>query len=165
MLNMFKISKIIKYIHQQSIQVYKRIYFKRIGLHYGKNFHIFGKVIIKGNPKNIWIGENCALNDYVFLEAGEKIYIGNNVTISSFVQIHTSGLDLSPEHFLQKHIRKPVYISNNVWIGCGTIILSGVNIANNVVIGANSTVTKNLEAGYLYAGSPAKKIRQLYNSV
>ena len=43
----------------------------------------------------------------------------------------------------------------------GVIVTAGVTIEDDVIVGANSTVTKNLVGGYLYAGSPAKKIRKL----
>lgn len=50
-------------------------------------------------------------------------------------------------------------IKSNVWIGYGAVINKGIVIENGTVVGANSVVTKNIEANSVYAGVPAKKIR------
>lgn len=55
----------------------------------------YGKLIIEGSASNITIGDDCAFNKYVLLEAGENIHIGNNVVFSAFSQVHTSSLDIT----------------------------------------------------------------------
>jgi len=54
-----------------------------------------------------------------------------------------------------------IVIGKNVWLGGGVIVLSGVNIGDNSVVGAGSIVTKNIAANSFYAGNPAKKIKSL----
>lgn len=137
-------------------------WFKLRGLNAGRNLKIWGKLIIEGKAENITIGNNCSINNFVMLEAGEKITIGDDVAISAFVQIHTSGADLSVKPLPSCHFRQPVVIGSNVWIGSGAIIVSGVTIGDDIVIAANSTVTKNMESGWVYGGTPAKPIKKLY---
>lgn len=52
-----------------------------------------------------------------------------------------------------------VKIGNDVFIGAGSIIMPGVTIGNNVIVGAGSVVTKSLDANGVYAGNPARKIK------
>lgn len=53
------------------------------GMKIGKCIRIYGKLIIEGSASNITIGDDCAFNKYVLLEAGENIHIGNNVVFSA----------------------------------------------------------------------------------
>ena len=55
-----------------------------------------------------------------------------------------------------------VTIGNNVWIGARVTILAGVKIGNNCIIGAGSVVIKNIDSNSIAIGSPAKKIKDLY---
>lgn len=124
-----------------------------------KDTAVFGAVDVVGNPKNILIGRKCCFNQGVHLNAGEKIVIGNNVTFSTYVQVHTGYYQM--DHLPRKHIRKPITIEDNVWIAGGVVISAGVRIEKNCVIGANSVVTNDLEPDCFYAGAPAKKIRKI----
>lgn len=56
---------------------------------------------------------------------------------------------------------KDIIIGNGVWIGSNSTILAGVTIGDGTVIAAGAVVTKDCEANYLYAGVPAKKIKEL----
>ena len=55
----------------------------------------------------------------------------------------------------------PIEIGDNVWIGGGVTIIGGVKIGANSIIGAGSVVTKNIPAGVIAAGNPAKVIREI----
>ncbi|MDQ7048321.1 MAG: DapH/DapD/GlmU-related protein [Enterobacterales bacterium] len=57
-----------------------------------------------------------------------------------------------------KNLVSDIHIGNDVWIGAGVIILPGVSIADEVVIGAGSVVTKNLDTKGVYVGNPARKV-------
>ena len=56
---------------------------------------------------------------------------------------------------------KPIAIGDNVYLDDGAVILPGITIGSNVVVGASSVVTKNLESNAVYAGIPARKIKNL----
>ena len=59
--------------------------------------------------------------------------------------------------------QKTTVIGNDVWIGCGAIILSGVTVGDGAVIGAGAVVTKDVAPYAIVAGVPAKKIRNRFN--
>ena len=56
---------------------------------------------------------------------------------------------------------KPIKVGNNVWIGGNVIVLPGVTIGNNTIIGAGSVVTKNIPSNVVAVGNPCRVIKQL----
>jgi len=133
-------------------------------------YKLFKGVILFDIPEITFIsrvsfGHGTRINSNVFLHAAGNITIQNNVTLSHGVTILTTGYSLSDWNINKNnksHEDKPVFVSSNVWVGANVTILSGVNIAEGVVIAAGSVVTKSLDCpNTLYAGSPAKKIREL----
>lgn len=91
---------------------------------------------------------------------GGKIIIGKGTMIAPNVGIITTNHELTnPDRHQQP---KDVIIGKKCWIGMGAIILPGVVLADNIVIGANSVVTKSfLESNLVIAGNPAKVIRKI----
>jgi acetyltransferase-like isoleucine patch superfamily enzyme len=95
------------------------------------------------------------------INLASPVTIGNDVGLSHDVDLITHGfwysiLDGYPRVF------KEINIGNNVIVGWKTVIMSGVDIADNTVIGSHSTVTKSLlESKAIYAGSPAKLIKHI----
>lgn len=111
---------------------------------------------------NIEIGENFYSNHNLTILDPAKVIFGDNVFIGPNVGFYTA------EHPLDYRIRnqlleyaKPIIVGNNVWIGGGSSILSGVKIGDNVVIGAGSVVTKNVPDNVVLAGNPAKVIKEI----
>lgn len=125
----------------------------------------YGKHIAVGN--NVIIGINCTFVDC------NKIRIGNNVLIASNVQIYTATHPVSQTERLVENwdadsgvpyfrtFALPVTIEDNVWIGGGAIILPGVTIGKNTVIGAGSVVTKSIPANVVAVGNPCRVIREM----
>lgn len=148
----------IKIIRKIMIKL-RPVHISILGVKFGKNIKIWGKIRIEGNPMNIKIGRNFSINYGTILEAGDKITIGNDVTISSYCQIHTSMLDVTSEIYNTDHIRKEVVIGNNVWLASNVIVAPGVKIGNNVIVGANSFINKDLESNSVFYGSPARPIK------
>lgn len=110
----------------------------------------------------ISIGDRTFINfNAVFLDAA-PITIGADVQIGPNVQL------LTPTHELDTERRRagweradPVTIGDNVWLGGGVIVCPGVTIGENTVVGAGSVVTKDLPAGVLAVGNPARVVRTL----
>jgi len=108
---------------------------------------------------NLTIGDRCTIhNNYINL--AESVHLGNDVGLSPDVHIITHGfwmnvLDGFPVKFA------PVVIKNGAIIGQRTMIMPDVAIGDNVVVGAQSVVTKDLLPWAIYAGSPAKFIREV----
>ncbi len=119
----------------------------------------------------ISIGKNVVIRAGTFLFAdpaldGAGITIEDGVLIGPGVHFYTSNHDFSQPHtpiidqgFPPRTDKDAIIIKSGCWIGAGTIILPGVTIASNTVIGAGSIVTKSIFAPGVYAGSPARIIK------
>jgi wbxF len=142
-------------------------------IRYGKNFttgtgcRLEAYKFDKKKPK-LEIGNNVQINDYVHLSCAESLIIGDNVLIASKVYItdlnhgsYSGEEQSSPQEIAKerKIYTKPVKIGNNVWIGENVSVLSGVEIGENAILGANSVVTKDIPKNCIVAGNPAKVIK------
>lgn len=138
----------------------------------GKNCHIgnfsspgfFFYSYIEVRPKStgVNIGDNTKIGNGFSLISNKGIEIGSNCLIGNQVKIfdsdfHSLGIDRS--HC--KASSKNIAIADNVFIGDNVIILKGVSIGVNSVIGAGSVVTQSVGANEVYAGNPAKKIKDI----
>ncbi len=119
------------------------------------------------NPRGLTIGNNVSIHPMCYLECMGGVQIADNVSVAHGVTIMSTSHnhnDNTSSIKDQDCSSKPVVISENVWIGAKATILYGVSIGRDCIIGANSVVTKNCENNSIYVGSPAKKIKQLYES-
>lgn len=106
--------------------------------------------------KNVYANFNLTLVDDTHIYIGDYTMIGPNVTIA------TAGHPILPslrEKALQFNM--PVHIGKNVWIGAGAVILPGVTIGDNSVIGAGSIVTKDIPPQVLAVGNPCRVLRSI----
>ena len=111
---------------------------------------------------NTCVGDNFFLNVNGKLMDSGKITIGDNVFIAPNVCIVTEEHAMDVKQRLEGlEYTHPVTIGNNVWICTGAIILPGVTIGDNSVIGAGSVVTKDIPANSLAVGNPCRVIRTL----
>jgi len=110
------------------------------------------------------IGDNVGMSD-VTITCHIQISIGNNVILGVETQIRdTDNHSLNPEDRLnnldwQNKKNAPIVIKDNVFIGANSIILKGVTIGMNSIIGAGSVVTRNVPENEIWAGNPAKYIK------
>ncbi len=112
------------------------------------------------NYKNIKTGNRTApgMNANCYIQAKAGIEIGHNFRIGPGVGLISSNHDIND---YDKWIDKgPIVIGDNVWIGMNAIVLPGVKIGNNVVIAANSVVTKDIPSNSIAGGVPCKVIKQ-----
>ncbi|MCK6263213.1 acyltransferase [Vibrio sp. ZSDE26] len=120
--------------------------------------HIYGNFsIIK--PSNFMFGENLSVNDFVYINATNKIYVGDNVSLSAGAKLLSTKLNFSDDKNIFEHVSSNISIGDNVQVGSGAIILPGVKIADNVIIGAGCVVTKDIKVSGVYTGIPARKIK------
>ena len=110
----------------------------------GRNIHL---------EKNVFINSGCHFQDQGGIFIGEGTFIGHNVILA------TLNHDMNPYTRADIH-PKPIHIGKRVWIGSGAIVLPGVTIGDNSVIGAGSVVTKDVPADCVYGGNPAKFIKK-----
>lgn len=105
----------------------------------------------------IIIGQNCGFSGTT-IGSFKSITIGNNVRCGANTVITDSDWHLDDP---RSGLPNAVLIGNNVWLGYGTIVLKGVSIGENTVIGAGSVVTRDIPANVVAAGNPCKVIKQL----
>jgi acetyltransferase-like isoleucine patch superfamily enzyme len=113
----------------------------------------------------IKIGENSRFTGKRISFGSEPflVEIGDNVTITSGVtfQTHDGGVGLFRKEYPGINVFGRIKVGNNVFIGQDAMIMFGVTIGDNVVIGARSVVTKNVPSNVVVAGVPARIIRTL----
>jgi maltose O-acetyltransferase len=155
-----------------------RKYIKNI-LKYYLRLDKYGK--LKNQFKNLNIGKNVDMNPLSEISLGENIHISKNTSITTSkngkskiiigndVMIAHNVLIIGGNHNISR-IDIPmnqqgegkdgdIIIENDVWIGAGSIILTGVHIAKGSVVAAGSVVTKDIPAYCIVAGNPAKVIK------
>ena len=115
-----------------------------------------------------WGGHHVHLGSNVYINFGASfvddthIYIGSNTMLGPNVTIATAGHPIDPElrsRGLQYNM--PVRIGRNCWLGAGVIVMPGVTIGDNTVIGAGSVVTKDIPSGVVAVGNPCRVLREV----
>ena len=111
---------------------------------------------------NIEIGENFYANHNLTILDANKVKFGDNVFIAPNCGFYTAGHPLDAETRNKGlEYAKPIEIGNNVWIGGNVIVLPGVKIGDNAVIGAGSVVNKDIPANVVAVGNPCKVIKEI----
>ena len=112
--------------------------------------------------KHVHFGKNVYANFNLTLVDDTHIYVGDYTMFAPNVVIATAGHPILPslrEKGYQYNL--PVKIGRNCWLGTGVIVLPGVTIGDNTVIGAGSVVTKDLPANVVAMGNPCKVVREI----
>ncbi|MCX8495494.1 MAG: acyltransferase [Akkermansiaceae bacterium] len=115
------------------------------------------------NAARIAIGNHCHIGDHCYLWAGESsgtITIGNFVSLGPGVFVTASNYQYNGVTNFREQPRteRNICIGNDVWLGARAIVTAGVTIGDGCIIGAGAVVTKNIEAGCVAAGVPARVI-------
>ena len=144
--------------------------FGKIGenVHLDIDFHCeYGKHIFVGNQ--VVINMNCTFVDNNIIE------IGNNVLIASNVQLYTATHSTKVHERIMndeeiktgicKTYALPIKICDGAWIGGGSIVLPGVTIGKNSVIGAGSVVTRSIPDNCVAVGNPCRVIKYIDNEI
>ena len=115
-----------------------------------------------------WGGHHVHLGKNIYANAGLKlvddthIYIGDCTMLGPNVVIATAGHPIDPElrsRGLQYNM--PVRIGKNCWLGAGVVVMPGVTIGDNTVIGAGSIVTKDIPSNVVAVGNPCRVMREV----
>lgn len=112
--------------------------------------------------QNIYIGDHVYLNVMCTILDCNEVHIGQHVMIGPAVQIYTAAHHLQAETRIQGwEVAKQIVIEDNVWIGGGAILLPGVSIGRNAVVGAGAVVSRSVPANMVVVGNPARVIREI----
>ncbi len=106
--------------------------------------------------KNIYCNFGTTMVDDTHIYVGDYTMFGPNVTVA------TAGHPILPELRQQGYqYNAPVHIGKNCWIGAGVLIMPGIMIGDNVVVGAGSIVTKDIPSNVIAVGNPCKVLREV----
>lgn len=112
--------------------------------------------------KNIKVGKMTYINTGCTILDTNKVTIGEHVLIAPNVSIFAAGHPIDPETRKTSYeYALPVTIEDNVWIGGNSVILPGVTIGKNSVIGAGSVVTKDIPENVIAVGNPCRVVREI----
>lgn len=126
--------------------------------------------------QSIWIespvafayGCNTAMGDHVYANSNLTVVDDGEVTIGSYVMFAPNVTITATGHPIAPELRRkgaqfslPVRIGDDVWVGSNVVILPGVTIGNNVVIGAGSVVTRDIPGGVVAFGTPCRAVRPI----
>lgn len=112
--------------------------------------------IIISDYTKIYLARNTGI--YITAFNGTTLEIGDGTLIASNVAIQTGNHQLIER---EKFDLKSVKIGKNCWLGFGSVVLPGVELGNNVTVGANAVVTKSFPSNVVIAGCPAKVIKKI----
>ncbi|MBR2877278.1 MAG: sugar O-acetyltransferase [Clostridia bacterium] len=128
----------------------------------GENCYIEPPLHSNWGGRHVHLGNNVYCNFNATLVDDTHIYIGDYTMLGPNVVIATAGHPVLPElreQALQYNL--PVHIGKNCWLGAGVIVLPGVTIGDNTVIGAGSVVTKDIPSNVVAVGNPCKVLREI----
>ncbi len=113
---------------------------------------IVGKGIFIG--KNVW--KSFALSGGCYIQGGNGIYIGDDTIFAPGVKIISANHD--PKKQMAWSDASPIRIGCRCWIGANSVILPGVVLGDDCIVGAGTVVTKSVQSGSLVYGNPAKLV-------
>lgn len=108
----------------------------------------------------VYLGPYCFLGSFLPLSIGDDTIIGAHSYLITANHKHAPGAPVRD----QGYQAAPISIGNDVWIGCHAIVLPGVTIGDHAVIGAGAVVARDVPAGEVWGGVPAKKISEKVRS-
>lgn len=112
--------------------------------------------------KHVHFGEHVYANFNLTVVDDTHIYVGDHTQLGPNVVLTTAGHPINPELREQAYqYNVPIHIGRNCWLGAGVIVLPGVTIGDNTVIGAGSVVTKDIPSGVVAVGNPCRVLREI----
>lgn len=128
---------------------------KLLGSRIGKNSYLFRRTELLF-PKGLLVGNNSTIGWFTLLDARGGIYIGDNVTVASYVKFITGTHNTKSPKFEASFW--PIEVDDYAWICTGATICANVHIGKGAVVAAGAVVTGDVPAYTIVGGIPAKKI-------
>lgn len=158
-----KLNKLYDFNQTRPIEMDKRnILLKEMFAEIGENCYIEPPLHSNFGGGHVHFGNNIYANFNLTLVDDTHIYVGDYTMFGPNVIVATAGHPIVPTLREKGYqFNMPVHIGKNCWIGAGVIILPGINIGDNVVVGAGSVVTKDIPSNVVAFGNPCKVIRPI----
>ena len=145
-----------------SQQKEKQALLKQLFAEIGESCYIEAPFHANWGGKHVHLGSHVYVNYNLTLVDDTHIYIGDHVMIAPNVVIATGTHPIHPElRRKEAQFNLPVHIQDNVWLGAGCLVMPGVTIGKNSVIGAGSVVTKDIPANVVAVGNPCRVLRDI----
>ncbi len=125
----------------------------------GEDVSFYGGVVIHG-PEEVSIGKGTRIADYVHMWGSGGIEIGENVIIAAHSVITSLTHDPGASLYAGSLVKRKVILEDNVWLGSSCVILPGVTIGANAIVGAGAVVTKSVAPGDIVGGVPARSLKE-----
>ena len=140
---------------------WRRFLLRQFGAIVGKNVHPYPTARIWA-PWNLEMGDHSCLGDHIDCYCVDKIRIGSNSTISQYSYLCTASHDYTDP--AMPLITASIVIGEGVWIAADVFVGPGVEVGDGAVIGARSSVFRNIEPWTVVAGNPARVIKKRESS-
>lgn len=128
----------------------------------GENCYIEPPFHANFGGKHCHWGNNVYANFNLTMVDDTHIYVGDNTMLGPNVVLASAGHPILPELREKAYqYNAPVHIGKNCWLGAGVIVLPGITVGDNSVIGAGSVVTKDIPANVIAVGNPCKVLRPI----
>lgn len=123
-----------------------------------------GPFVVIDHPGATAIGDSVSIHHFVTILSAGGVHIGDSVAIAhgcSLISGNHTWADEGTPIKLNRVNMQPVRILSDVWIGCGSRVLAGVTIKEQSIVAAGAVVTADIGPKAIYAGVPAKMVREL----
>jgi acetyltransferase-like isoleucine patch superfamily enzyme len=119
----------------------------------GKRLRVYGFPRLL-SPEHISIGDRTTINHGVVINGRGGVTIGSRVRLSSYACLESEYLTV--DEVPRSHGTAPIVIEDDVWIATGAVVLAGVTVGRSSVVAAGAVVTRDVPAGSVAAGVPAR---------
>ena len=157
------VDRLCKFNKTRPMQQKKRqTMLKRMFAEIGKDCYIEPPLYANWGGRHVHFGDGVYANFGLTLVDDTHIYVGDKTMIGPNVIIATAGHPILPELREKAYqYNVPVRIGKNCWLGAGVVVLPGITIGDNSVIGAGSVVTKDIPANVVAVGNPCRVLREI----
>ena len=130
---------------------------RAFGARVGRGLVIKPHVRVK-DPRKLSVGDHCWIGEGVWVDSIEAVTLGDEVCLSQGAYLCTGGHDHTRPTF--DLIARPITVHSQAWVGAKAVLLPGVTVGAGAVVAAGAVVTRDVPAGAVVGGNPARVLKQ-----